>query len=91
MDQPLVKNANFATCLNRCLYAQKRLAIYIERHQETIKKFQIFDQSHGLTTCKKCKFCDLFKPMFVCSKKASYLYRTSPNTFSRRNVPNRKQ
>ena len=33
MDQPLLKNANCATFLNRCFYGQKRLVFYIERHQ----------------------------------------------------------
>ena len=56
-----------------------------------MKKFEIFDQNHGLTTLKKCKFCDFFKSMFLCLKKASFLYRTSANTFASRNVPKRKQ
>ena len=56
-----------------------------------MKKFKIFDQNHGLTTFKKCKLCDFFKAMFLWSKKASFLYGTSPNTFSRRSVPKRRE
>ena len=33
MEQPLLKNANFATFLNRSFYGQKRLVFYIERLQ----------------------------------------------------------
>ena len=33
MDKPLLKNANFATCLNRCFYGQKRLVFVINRHE----------------------------------------------------------
>ena len=55
------------------------------------KKFQTFHQNHGTTPFEKCKFCDFFKSKFLWSKKASLLHRTSPNTFSWRNVPKRKE
>ena len=66
MNKPLWKNTNFASFLYRCFYGQKRLVFYIERHQTLFlgemylkgkeKKIQIFDENHGLTTFKKCKF-----------------------------------
>ena len=31
---------------------------------------------------QKCQFCLLFKSMFILSRKACFLTRTSPNTFS---------
>ena len=75
MDQALLKNANFATSLNRYFNGQKRLVFYIERHQtlspgvmylkgNTEEISKIFDQNYGLTTFKKCKFCDFFKSVF---------------------------
>ena len=33
---------------------------------------------------QKCQFCLLFKSMFIFSRKACFLTRTSPNTFSGR-------
>ena len=59
--------------------------------RKKIKQCEIFDQSHGLTPLEKRNFCDFFKSKFLWSKKASFLYRTSPNTFSWRNVPKRKE
>ena len=50
-----------------------------------MKKFQIFDQTHGRTSLEKCKFCDFFKSAFLWSRKASFLSRTLPNTFLRPN------
>ena len=47
-----------------------------------MKKLQLFDQNHGLSTFQKCQFCLVFKSMFILSRKACFLTRTSPNTFS---------
>ena len=47
-----------------------------------MKKLQLFDQNHGLSTLQKCQFCLLSKSMFILSKKACFLTRTSPNTVS---------
>ena len=43
-----------------------------------MKKLQLFHQNHG----QKCQFCLLLKSMFILSRKACFLTRTSPNTFS---------
>ena len=59
--------------------------------RKKIKQYEIFDQNHGLTPLEKRNFCDFFKSKFLWSKKASFLYRTSPNTFCWRNVPKRKE
>ena len=48
-----------------------------------MKKLQLFDQNHGLSPLQKCQFWLLFKSMFILSRKACFLTRTSPNTFSR--------
>ena len=48
-----------------------------------MEKVQLFDQNHGLSPLKKCQFCVHFKSMFILSRKACLLTRTSPNTFSR--------
>ena len=47
-----------------------------------MKNHQLFDQNHWLSTLLKCQFCLLFKSMFILSRKACLLTRTSPNTFS---------
>ena len=47
-----------------------------------MKKLQLLDQNHGLSRLQKCQFCLLFKSMFILSRKACFLTRTSPNTFS---------
>ena len=47
-----------------------------------MKKLQLFDQNYGLCPLQKCQFCLLFKSIFILSKKACFLTRTSPNTFS---------
>ena len=47
-----------------------------------MKKLQLFDQNHGLSPLQKCQFCLLFKSTFILSRKACFLTRTSPNTFS---------
>ena len=47
-----------------------------------MKKLQLFDQNHELSTLQKCQFFLLFKSMFILSRKACLLTRTSPNTFS---------
>ena len=58
---------------------------------EKKKKFQIFDQNHGLTLLEKCKFCDFFKSTFLQARTASLLSKTSPNTFSRLILPKKKK
>ena len=75
MDQPLWKNANRATFLNRCFHTLERLLfiLNVTKHlfsayfakNEKKKKFQIFDQNHGLAPLGKSKFCDFLKPMFL--------------------------
>ena len=47
-----------------------------------MKKVQLFHQNHGLSPLQKSQFCLLFKSMFIMSRKACLLTRTSPNTFS---------
>ena len=42
-----------------------------------MKKLQGFDQNHRLSPLQKCQFCLLFKSMFILSKKACFLTRTS--------------
>ena len=46
-----------------------------------MKKLQLFHQNHGLSPLQKSQFCLLFKSMFILSRKACFLTRTSPNTF----------
>ena len=46
-----------------------------------MKKLQLFDQNHGLSALQKGQFCLRFKSMFILSRKASFLTRTSANTF----------
>ena len=46
-----------------------------------MKKLQLFDQNHGLSALQKGQFCLLFKSMFILSRKACFLTRTSANTF----------
>ena len=40
----------------------------------------LFDQNHGRSTLQKGQFCLLFKSMFILSRKACFLTRTSANT-----------
>ena len=47
-----------------------------------MKKLQLFDQNHGLSVLQKGQFCLLFKSMFILSRKACILTRTSRNFFS---------
>ena len=47
-----------------------------------MKKLQLFHQNHALSPLQKCQFCLHFKSMFILSRKAFFLTRTSPNTFS---------
>ena len=47
------------------------------------KKFQIFEQNHGLTPLQKCQFCRFLKPMFLLFRKTCSLYKTSKIVFSR--------
>ena len=53
--------------------------------------FQIFAQNNGLTPLEKWKICDFLNSVFLLSKKASCLSRTSPNTFNNPNLPKRKR
>ena len=46
-----------------------------------MKKFQLFDQNHRLSPLQKCQFWLLLKYMFILSKNACFLTRTSPSTF----------
>ena len=50
---------------------------------ETLTKFQIFDQKHVLTPLEKCQFCGFWKWMFSLFRKACLLYKTSKIVFSR--------
>ena len=47
-----------------------------------MKKLQLFDQNHRLSSLQKCQFSLLFKSMFILSRRACFLTRTSPNNFS---------
>ena len=87
------KNENFATLFNRCFHSLERLVVFLEHHlrhfpglllpkRKRMKKFEIFDQTHGLTPLEKYKFCDFFISMFSQSTQASFYPRTSSNTFS---------
>ena len=42
---------------------------------------KFFDQNHELTLSEKWKFCDFYQAVFLWSRKASFLSRTSANTF----------
>ena len=46
-----------------------------------MKKLQLFDQNHGLSSLKKCQFCGFLKPMFLLFRKACLLYKTSKIVF----------
>ena len=35
-----------------------------------MRKLQLFDQNHGLSTLEKCQFCEFLKPMFSLFRKA---------------------
>ena len=50
---------------------------------ETLTKFQIFNQNHGVTPLQKCQFCGFLNPMFSLFRKACLLYKTSKTVFSR--------
>ena len=56
-----------------------------------MKKLELFDKNHVLSLLQKCQFCVLFKSMFILSRKACFLTRTSPNTFSRCILHNTKR
>ena len=58
---------------------------------EKKKKFQIFDQNHGLTLLEKCKFSTFFKSMFLKTRKASFQSKTSPDTLSPPILPKTKR
>ena len=49
---------------------------------ETVTKFQIFDQNHELTPLQKCQFCGFLKPTFLLFRKACLLHKTSKIVFS---------
>ena len=48
---------------------------------ETLTKFPIFDQNHGVTPLEKCQFFGFLKPMFSLFRKAWLLYKTSKIVF----------
>ena len=48
-----------------------------------MKKLQLYDQNHGLSPLQKCQVCLLFKSMFILSRKACFLTKTSKIIFSR--------
>ena len=48
---------------------------------ETLRKVQIFQQNHGLTTLQKSQFCGFLKPTFSLFRKACLLYKTSKIVF----------
>ena len=50
---------------------------------ETVTKFQIFDENHRLTPLQKCQFCGFLKPTFLLLRKACLLDKTSKIAFSR--------
>ena len=52
-------------------------------YKETLTKFQIFDQNHGLTPLKKCQCCGFSKAMFSLFRRACLLYKTSKIVVSR--------
>ena len=72
-----------------CLW---RLLFYLE-HQQTLfldlflikrkeKKKLTFWRNHGLSPLKRCQGCLFLKSMFLSSRQACFLTRTSPNVFS---------
>ena len=56
-----------------------------------MKKFNIFDQNHGLTPLEKCQFSTFIKLMFLKSRKACFLSRTAQNTFFYSILPEKKE
>ena len=46
-----------------------------------MKKLQLFDQNHALSTLEKCQFRGFLKPMFSLFRKACLLYKTSKIDF----------
>ena len=65
---------------------EKRIKFFFSVYfawNETLPKFQIFDQNHGRTRLEKCQFCGFLKPMFSLFRKACLLYKTSKIVFSR--------
>ena len=56
-----------------------------------MKKLQLFHQNHKLSPLQKCQFWILFKSVFILSRRACFLKRTSPNTFSGRILHKRKR
>ena len=55
--------------------------VYFGYH-ETLTKFPIFDQNHGLTPLEKSKFSRFFKPTFSLFRRTSVVYKTSKIVFS---------
>ena len=70
------------------LHGVTRLLFYLERQQTLFLDLFLINtkdektSTHGLSSLQKCQFCLLFKSMFILSRKACFLTRTSPNTFS---------
>ena len=74
----MVKNGQFSIQNVTKHFFQAKCA-----QKETMKKFTTFDHNHGLTSLEKCKFSDLYKSVFLWSRKASFLSRTLPKHFFR--------
>ena len=47
-----------------------------------MRKVEIFDQNHGLTPLENFRFFGHIRYIFLLSRKASFLSRTSPNIIS---------
>ena len=73
------------------IYVLERLQRLFLSHSLSKSKqknsFQIFAQNNGLTPLEKWKICDFLNSVFLFSRKASCLSRTSPNTFNNPNLP----
>ena len=91
--EPFEKKSNFALFINRCSHGFQRLVHYLKR-QETLflhfclintKDYKIatfWPKSSTIPVGKNASF-RFFKAIFLLSRKACFLTRTSPNTFSR--------
>ena len=92
MDLLLWKNSNFAFFIKICSSCLWTLLFYLE-HQQTLfldlfliktkeKKKTTFWPNHRQSPLKKCQSCLVLKSMFLSSRQACFLTRTSPNVFS---------
>ena len=95
------KNGHFSNDTIRIEYREERLVFFLQSHQ-TIFVGQIclkrknkpiwnfWPKPWTKTPFEKYKFCVFFISMFLRSKKSSFLYRTSPNTFFRHYRPGKR-